>query len=167
MENALLYTLSTIAQALAGTVALLSAFALYRMQGFAAELRENSTAAIQPFIKDSVLLGHAAHGRYVELLQSIEKNLNGSAMSTQYNPWQVGLVERLAHVLKEREELSAALWRSLAITLFTICAAVVALALMPTITQIPLYSRGTLIIAPLLFVVCVVSYVPLLRSLLR
>src|SRR5438552_18712376 len=102
MENALLYTLSTVAQALAGTVALLAAFALYRMQGFAAELRENAVAAIQPFSNDPGILGHAAHGRYDELLTSVEENLNGQPMSLHYNPWQVGLVERIRHVLEER-----------------------------------------------------------------
>jgi hypothetical protein len=38
MENALYYTLSTIAQTLSGAIALLAAFVLYRLQFLAAAL---------------------------------------------------------------------------------------------------------------------------------
>jgi len=57
MENALLYTFSTIAQALGGAIALLSAFVLYRMQ------------SLDPLMwQDSALLSHLASGPEAHIL---------------------------------------------------------------------------------------------------
>lgn len=49
VENGLLYTSSTIAQALAGTIALISAFVLYRLQAIKSHWREDTLVAVQAF----------------------------------------------------------------------------------------------------------------------
>ena len=169
MENALLYSLSTVAQALAGTLALLAAFALYKMQSFETELRDNSVSAIQPFGTDSDLLADAAHGRYAELLTSIECHLTGAGSRPKhgYNPWQAALVERMKFIVCRKAELSIALWRSVVITLATMSGAVIALTMVPQIKEVPALGGAVLAVAACFFLVCVGTYVPLLRSLLR
>lgn len=167
MENALFYTFSTVAQALAGTLALLAAFALYKLQSFENELRENAVSAIQPFATDATLLAHAAHGRYAELLAAIDAHLGGQALHPTYNHWQAGHVERMRHVVSRKATLVTWLWRAIAITLLTMLAAVVALTRVPQLNCSLAVANSALAVAALLFGLCLATYVPLLRSFLR
>lgn len=165
MEEALLFTLSTVAQAIAGALALIAAFALYKRLAFENELRENMESAIQPFLADSSIVTHAAHGRYAEVFQDIRLKFAGSPLTDKYSSLQVAHVERMQYIVERRAELTRSLGRSLRLTLVTMCIDIGALALVPYIHTTAWLGNVVLIAAVALFALCVGSYYPLLRSL--
>src|SRR5256885_920685 len=74
MENVFFYTFSTIAQALAGAVALLAAFVLFKLQNIDAELTEHAHDVIDVIPYDrtqQALWDHYVQGRWDELLSAI------------------------------------------------------------------------------------------------
>jgi hypothetical protein len=64
VNNTLFYTFSTIAQTLAGGVAFLGAFVLFRFQGIASELRENASLLCQKWPNDDLLQRAAANSDF-------------------------------------------------------------------------------------------------------
>ena len=77
MENAFFYTFSTIAQALAGAIALLGAFVLFKLQHIDAELTEHAHNVIEAIPYDravQVLWDHYVQGHWDALLLGIPAN---------------------------------------------------------------------------------------------
>jgi hypothetical protein len=64
VNNTLYYTFSTIAQTLAGGVAFLGAFVLFRFQGIASQLRENASLLCQKWPNDELLQRSAANSDF-------------------------------------------------------------------------------------------------------
>jgi hypothetical protein len=62
MENSILYTFSTLAQALGGAFALLSAFVLFRFQSLDASMLNASNEAVRPGDTVCMLLRPGALG---------------------------------------------------------------------------------------------------------
>jgi hypothetical protein len=67
MDNALFYTFSTIAQALAAAFALLGAFVLYKLQQLSTTLAEVSNTVILPYLPNEDARRLRANGLYPEL----------------------------------------------------------------------------------------------------
>ncbi len=67
MENALFYTFSTIAQTLAAAIALLGAFALYRLQSIGGLLHDLAVSAVQPYLPNDEAQKLLGEERFAEL----------------------------------------------------------------------------------------------------
>jgi hypothetical protein len=68
VENTLYYIFSTIAQTLAGAIAFLGAFVLFRLQSIAHSLRSNAELLCRSWLGDAELHRAAAGGDYSAFL---------------------------------------------------------------------------------------------------
>jgi hypothetical protein len=100
MENGLLYTFSTIAQALGGAFALLSAFVLYRFQSMDRAMWDDSNQIRGEFSR--IAEGDVqwfdtlrVQGRYTELVQKIEAVVNQKGIQAVFSVGQVEFYYRL------------------------------------------------------------------------
>ena len=55
LDNTIFYTFSTIAQTLAGAIALLGAFVLYRLQSLGSEIKTYGTSVAESYVTDTVV----------------------------------------------------------------------------------------------------------------
>lgn len=72
MVNSLFYTFSTIAQTLAGAIALLGAFVLFRLQSLNAEIESNASqiaAVLEGILDREEIRTLSRHGLYRELIE--------------------------------------------------------------------------------------------------
>ena len=137
MENALYYTFSTIAQALAAAITILGAFALYRLQAMNAEISERSQTVAQAAtgVERHQLRELHVHGKFEEMLVAAE-NIDHSK-TVEYNYQVTAARIRLAALLAQRKAmrryLSVAFWLSAGL----LTGSLMILADAPTIASIP------------------------------
>src|SRR5437764_493330 len=127
MTNALFYTFSTIAQTLAGAIALLGAFLLYRLQTLNSEvdshsmtLRDTCKEQGSPHAGQAYLLHH--EGKHRELIDLVKK----LALPAEINP--AFPLEHLSAALTLRESLFRRFYWALWLTAGLIVASVIVLA---------------------------------------
>jgi hypothetical protein len=164
MESALYYTFSTIAQTLAAAIAVLGAFALYRLQSMNAELSErSSTLAKAP----AGARGHGVremhvHGRYEEVLESIEDFDPGA--TAEFNYQVTAARERLSTLLRQRRSmrryLNIAFWVSAGL----LTSSLIMIATAPKIATMPHAPAIALTVGIVWFVVCIGTYAKLIWS---
>lgn len=138
-DSALLYTMTTIAETLGGAIALMAAFALYRLQSLAGELNSGATyiadvvGKVRPKLPtdEEQLMSLATTGDYggfVALMDEIMDEVTKAKHSTYFRPlthsWRTRV--RLAHVL--RPKVQEALWLSLIVTGIVMTFAIATLA---------------------------------------
>jgi hypothetical protein len=162
MESALYYTFSTIAQTLAAAVALVSAFALYRLQSMNAEIAERSSTVAQfssgahaPAVRELHV-----HGRFHEVLESTE-DFDPSAtveLNYQVSAARVRLGTLLAQRRALRRYLSLAFWLSGGL----LTSSLVAIASAPRIATVPHAAVAALSLGILWFVLCIATYARLI-----
>ena len=160
VSNALYYTFSTIAQTLAGAIALLAAFVLYRLQTFKQELvRDGNRVAIpleqlEPRAHEMVELG-----KYQELLDAASKAAyppgDGQAKNER---------ARLEASVQTHKALVGEFRFALYLTAVTIAYSVAALVFAPLVLSHAPVAKVTLGLGFLAFAWCVVKYVMILRS---
>ena len=127
MENAILYTFSTIAQALAGTIALLAAFVLYRLQSLESGMWEDSAVAFDgsPFTHEEMAALQSLRGRreYAGFSDALDKavearsvRLAAQGQPEPQGPFGPGNRARLSHVregVAVSNRVKARLWQAL------------------------------------------------------
>lgn len=94
MENTLYYTFSTIAQALAGAVAFLGAFVLFRLQSIAHQLRGSADLLSESWLDDDELQRAAAAGdfsAFVDRAESLYKQPIRSGWKPKHQAALVGM----------------------------------------------------------------------------
>jgi len=164
VENALFYTFSTIAQALAGVIAFLTAVLLYKFQRIDSELSAKAPRLLESLPMNeknyNILWEHAGNGRYVELLAELPKDVSYGAI----HPILVG---RMHTLLKSRTELTSALKFAVSLILGSMVAAVIVLAFIPHLKDCIWLSRLILGAGAVLFVVCLISCFNVIRALFR
>lgn len=162
MDNALYYTFSTIAQALAGVVAFLAAILLYKFQSIDSTLKERLPRVLDSHPmnvgNNNVLWDHAMNGRYDELLAGLPENGSFGGI------YQITVVQMRA-LLKTRKELTSALKRAVLLILGSMVAAVIVLAIIPLIKDCIWLSGLILGAGAVLFLVCVASCFKVIRAL--
>ncbi len=165
MENALYYTFSTIAQALAAAVAILGAFVLYRIQSLntdthdaAAAVRTHSStpAAITIQITDAF-----GRGRYAEVLSLSRQNQQHAAGVDLTSAWH-----RLETSLASKNSLTATFMVALVLSFVVVLGSVAILAFTPRIVARS-YPMVWLVGGVLASGGCLVSYAWLLIRQLR
>lgn len=152
MENALFYTFSTIAQTLAASIALLGAFALYRLQTIGVALQELSTFIIQPYLPDdtaSRLCGQEMYAELNEYLGSVVPK-NGLPLYA----YQEAQHQTFARYLKSSKSIRFRLKWALATTLLVIVASVAVLVFTPAITCNPVATKAVFAVGLLALVGC-------------
>ena len=132
MENALYYTFSTIAQALAAAFALLGAFVLVRLQQVTATLSASSAIVIRPYLPNEEARRLLASAQFHELVTflSTQEHKRPHAIGTHT---YTAASDALAKSLALRKSMLSQLLRAMIVTAFVITSAVVVLAITPII----------------------------------
>jgi uncharacterized membrane protein len=154
MENALLYTFSTIAQTLGGAIALLSAFVLYRFQSLDASMAKEAQELRPEF---QMAGGNAAEydriesaGDYKELLESI-KNRGERSFS-------VPAFKRLKHGVISKRKVTDAFMAAVSFTGTTMMFSIIVLTITHILVARSIVSYFILAAGVILFGVCIWIY---------
>lgn len=168
LDTALYYTLSTVAQALAGAIALLAAFALYRLAAMDANLREGAVCADAAFGDDGIIRANAVGSNYAFLAGLLTQRLADDAEArTRMSPVQVGAISRLMTDAPLRMQTVRAIRTAIPLVLATMATAVGLLALVPVISRSEGAAWFVLVVAVVAFSGCLWLLGKLLRLLLQ
>jgi hypothetical protein len=168
IPNALFYTFSTIAQALAGAITLLAAFVLYRLQSLRAEIADDSehisgtysvaASRYDANIAEQIRLLYR-EGRHAEVLAF------RSATPPSPEIYAAELEQiRLRANLDRYSKLLRAFTMSLALTVGLIAASVIALALSPKLLETSCRAIIALGVGVAWFCLCLLTYVSVIRE---
>lgn len=161
--SALYYTFSTIAQCLAGAIALLGAFVLYRLETLHAEKANRSEAILAPLGgTDRREDANAAHARgdFASVLEISQ------VVITRPDPAIAYARRRLKAIGAHERSLMTWFWICLVLTLGTISFSIAALAVTPRLLRAEI-AEETLGTGLSIFFACLGSYALLLRNALR
>jgi hypothetical protein len=172
MENTLLYTFSTIAQTLAGAIALLGAFVLYRLQSLGQEIDRTIDHAMALYEStgrnhgspkpSETLMALRAEQRYVQILGFLTTTPLPESIGPEIHP-QAPMVRAVAR----RSRIFRAFHWALGLTVGLIITSIAALMCVSLLKDAPGISVVVLIAAGLWFVGCMVSYAVLMVRTLR
>lgn len=171
MENSFFYTFSTIAQTLAGAIALLAAFVLYRLQSLNVEIESIGerlaewVEQIKPQTPEQGINESARrlHGRglYAELLALANQ------ITVPANHYKAELErEKLPQLLKGKSSLVRHFVLSLALTIGLVTVCVLILTVTPRLA-VSSCAGGVLAGAAIWFIGCMLSYFWLLLKVFR
>ena len=163
MDTTLYYTFSTISQTLAGAIALLGAFALFRLQSLNHALEDVSLTVVNcysssPECDDVARLHNASRFADVIAFTRAHPFTDPSAKT----PYVASRCEQLPLLLAQWKAVHCWLRISLALTVGLIAASVAVLALTPRVAGLPLIASITLIGGWLWLVLCLIAYAKLL-----
>jgi hypothetical protein len=154
MENALLYTFSTIAQTLGGAIALLSAFVLYRFQSLDASMAKEAKELRARFAMGG---GNVADfdriesvGNYPQILESVKAQGEHS--------FAVPAFKRLKHGVISKERITTAFMAAVSCTGTAMMLSIVVLPITHILLARPLVSNLMLLTGVLIFGVCIWIY---------
>ena len=158
MSNALYYTFSTIAQTLAGAMALLAAFLLYRLQTLNQSIEKDAeriSIALAPY-----------HGRAHEMLRGRE--YNELLKAAEYIPQGQARPEaesaRLSTLLRTKQNLLRRFKIALYLTASLITLSIAVLVATPYLSTFQLAVYTVFASGLIGFVACIVSYISVLRA---
>lgn len=166
MENALLYTFSTVAQSLAAAIALLGAFVLYRLDILSAEIRRRSDMILDTTQIESLETRERerakdanARGDFASVLEISSVRITAPSPAVEYSR------RRLRALLQHERAVMRWFWISLVMSVGVISASVVLITWVPRLLLEgervqEVFLDGALVA----FFVCLVSYGMLLRS---
>jgi hypothetical protein len=167
--TALYYTFSTIAQALAGTVALLAAFVLYKLTDMDRERAKHGDALIQRLGDQTynAVVSHYAHGRFEEFTQAIRQReeINAWQMPEHYQLYM--RVERIEALSADRKALLSRIRPAVWWSLGTMLISVMVLASVPQILTLFWLPLLTLLAGVVTFGICIYRYLRLIGALLK
>jgi len=164
LETALYYTFSTISQTLAGAIALLGAFVLYRLQSIAAEIEDSSLKTVNSYqspLRDEVIRLHAA-GKFEGVLEFTRTH--GFNDPSAHNAYVVSQRERLVHLLPLKKSIHLRLNVSLVLTVGLIAVSVGVLAVTPRVTNISGLPQIVLAAGCMWLMACLIAYASLIRK---
>jgi hypothetical protein len=167
--NVIFYTFSTIAQTLAGAIALLGAFVLYRLQLLNGDIESDSNAVMYGYMMEGVNQAHRAEigalhdeARYREVLDFAMKNLLPEGL-----PQATTEKVRLSRNLNQKVSLLRIFWISLWLTVGLIAISVIFLTTAPLIAYSNTRSIVVLAGGLIWFCACLCSYGALIRKTLQ
>jgi hypothetical protein len=157
MDNALFYTLSTIAQALSAAFALLGAFVLFRLQQLSAACANAGAIVIRPYLPNQEARRLLAIGSFAKLAQYL--------ISQQVQrPGAIGphtleaARDAFGKSIAQREQLLSQLLHAMLATGAVIALAVTGLAVTPQIGASAQGAYAVLTAAVIALVGCLVMY---------
>lgn len=157
MENALFYTLSTIAQTLAAAIALLSALVLYRSQRISEDLRSSMFQVTQPYYLSADAQLWFEQERFADVLNHLKtaQALNADLLRA---PEYAGRRARAESLISLQRQLQTWLKIALTVTVVVMAGAVAAIAAVPWIIRTSVGPGTTLVIAVIGFIACLAIY---------
>jgi hypothetical protein len=163
LDTSLYYTFSTIAQALAGAVALIAAFLLYRLQSMGAAMEVCANKVIQYYVRPETrvrLDDLHVRGDYDAIGEVFE-----TPLPADLELGEVGFARhRLIILVASRRALSRLFIASLILTVGLIAASVVVLGLTPTISSDQRTVHIVLTAGISWFIVCLTTFAILVRK---
>lgn len=177
METGLLYLFTTIAQCLAGAIALLAAFALYRLQSINSamtalcELLEHMFARVSAYVEVTKLQTLRAEGRYEEFiivraeLAASWENATGRTLPEKPN--SEAQASRLSAIIAEHRQIKTALNQALIATGIVMTGSIAALPFVHRLACPPETAWLVAIIGVIGFVGCLAVDFKLIRSALK
>ena len=166
MENALYYTFSTIAQTLAGAIALLAAFVLYRLQILATALDKHANLIRQQYYEDfdkAWMNSFIVKEQYQKVLDHTGKYPIDIATDEQHSYVKDSL-DQIEYFLAFKRSLLRYFYVSLNLTVGLIISSVLLLSLTPSVNVHTNLRAWLLGIGILWLVACLGSYIQLLRK---
>jgi hypothetical protein len=170
MENTLYYTFSTIAQTLAGAIALLGAFILYRLQKLNNGLDDHAKFIRKQYSEEEDLIflnSFIVKGEYKKFLKYSRAKPIAAASNPGNDAGQSYLIDvqaKMQELLVLRKSLIRSFTLSLLLTVSLIATSVVALAVTPSLNARSNLRSGSLVLGIVWFLACLISYVSLLRK---
>ncbi len=163
MENTLFYTFSTIAQTLVAAIALLGAFALYRLQSISASLHDLAVSVIQPYLPNEAAQKLLGEERFAELAEYL-RNTPPARPQEASAPYYVGKRSAFADHLAKQISIQRLLKWVLSTTVVVISGAVAVLSMTTMIVPcaIPVLAAGVGA-----FIGCLVLYAVFVMKALR
>ena len=153
--GALYYTFSTIAQSLAGAIALLSAFVLFRMQAIHGEIERRSDELLN-VVDDKQAADAHARGDFATVFDISSVRITTPSKSVDYAR------RRLRALLAHERSLKRWLWTALVLTIGLITLAVVVLSRTPWLVGLDGVAPVVLNVGIGWFLACLASYLMLL-----
>jgi hypothetical protein len=137
MDTTLYYTFSTISQTLAGAIALLGAFVLYRLQSLGHELEDVGITTINAYRSPlrEQLMPLNAEEQYERMAEFTRKHAFDDPSAQA--PYVASKLRKLEPLIGRRKAIRSWLNRSLVLTVGLIAASVAILALTPRIVRTP------------------------------
>ena len=168
MESTLYYTFSTIAQTLAGAIALLGAFILYRLQKLNNGLDDHAKFIRKQYSEEEDLVflnSFIVKGEYKKFLKYTRaKPIAAGAEQDEEQSYLIDVQAKMQELLVLRKSLIRSFTISLLLTVTLIGASVIALAVTPDLNARSDLRSASLVLAIVWFLACLVSYVSLLRK---
>jgi hypothetical protein len=165
VENALFYTFSTIAQTLAAAIALLGAFALYRLQSIGASLRDLADSVIQPYLPNDTALKLSGEEKFAELDEYLRNTPPANPQSANA-PFYSGKRSAFADHVATRASIQCLLKWVLATTVMVISGAVAVLGVTPTVVSVGA-PTAVLVVGIGAFIGCLVFYAVFVMAALK
>jgi hypothetical protein len=163
LDISLYYTFSTIAQSLAGAVALIAAFLLYRLQSMNAAMEACANKVI-PYYSRPETRVHL-DDLHVRADYDAIGEVFGTLLPADLEQGEVGFARRRLIVLvASRRALSRIFVVSLILTVGLIAASVLVLAITPTICRDQRAVRVVLTVGVSWLIVCLTSFAILVRK---
>jgi hypothetical protein len=173
METTLYYTFSTIAQTLAGAIALLGAFILYRLQKLNNGLDDHAKFIRKQYSEEEDLVflnSFIVKGEYKKFLKYTKvKPVSAFTDPAPYSTedgqsYLTDVQAKMRELLALRKSFIRSFTVSLFLTVSLIASSVVALAITPSLNSRNNLRTGSLSLAIVWFLACLISYVSLLRK---
>jgi len=168
MENTLYYTFSTIAQTLAGAIALLGAFILYRLQKLNNGLDDHAKFIRKQYSEEEDLVflnSFIVKGEYKKFLKYTRaKPVAAGAAQDEEQSYLTDVQAKMQELLVLRKSLIRSFSVSLLLTVSLIGSSVIALAVTPILNARSDVRSASLVLAIVWFFACLISYIALLRK---
>lgn len=164
MENSFYYTFSTIAQSLAALMAILGAFAMFRLQTIDSDLRARSYSLMRSFGGHEMLNELLVHECYGDFLKEFDAHV--ASIEIKFGASEKASISRLRGLVPLRKTIVY----SLALSFFTtVLAMICSVYLLTTIHRLaPLAQFQWILIAGVgVFSMCLVLQLNLVWRLLR
>jgi hypothetical protein len=148
MDTTLYYTFSTIAQSLAGAIAFLGAFVLFRLQSIAVQLRSSTDLIRESWLGDDHLQRTAAANDFQAFLTRVEDLVNGP-IPGGWKPKHQAALDAMRISWTQRTEILLNLKRALVLTAIMMTFALIVLAAVaelaaPRVLAISILGAGVL-----------------------
>lgn len=180
-ENGLLYLFTTIAQCLAGAIALLAAFALYRLQAINSASSDLCKLLMQVFALKGAVNDELAsldalrtEGRYEEFIEKRKELLAPSLWGAQAGRVELpklslaeGELARLRLNMNTHRDVRSALRVALIVTGIVMTASIAATPLASFLSTRPLVAWSVVLLFTFLFVGCLRQFYALVGVALR
>lgn len=168
METNLYYTFSTIPQTLAGAIALLGAFLLYRLQSIKIDIEEKAEVLFNNYSNErwKELREIYIDGRYSDFIVFIEQNETKNTKQipkTQFDKYH----KQLKILLNKRIKLLSSCKLSLLLTITLIIASIIILPLSVKINQYFVIKTIVFVTGIFWFILCIASYFKLIIKALQ